>query len=95
MNLVLLPSTRTALPWMRRYCARIFPGGAKRAAEQYHRASRVVRGNPLVGHPVEGIAGVREIPIPRTPFSLIYRVADDRIEVLRARDQRGDRSRLG
>ena len=44
---------------------------------------------------VEGMAGIREFPIPRTPFSFIYRVVDDRIEVLRVRDQRGDRSRLG
>ena len=95
MNLVFLPSTRTDLLWMRTYYARVFPGGAKRATEQYHRASRVVRGNPLVGHPVEGMAGVREFPIPRTPFSFIYRVADNRIEVLRVWDQRGDRSRLG
>ncbi len=95
MNLVFLPSTRTDLLWMRTYYARVFPGGAKRAAEQYIRASRVVQGNPLVGHLVEGMAGVREFPIPRPPFSFIYRVVDDRIEVLRVWDQRGDRSRLG
>ena len=95
MNLVFLPSTRTDLLWMRRYYARAFPGGAKRAAEQYIRASRVVRSNPLIGHTLEGMAGVREFPIPRTPFSFIYRVVDGRIEVLRVWDQRGDRSRLG
>ena len=95
MNLVFLPSARTDLLWMRAYFARVFPGGAKRTAEQYIRTSRVVRGNPLVGHLVEGTAGVREFPIPRTPFSFIYRVVDDRIEVLRLWDQRGDRSRLG
>ena len=95
MKLVFLPSTRTDLLWMRTCYARAFPGGAKRAAEQYLRASRVVRGNPLVGHSVEGLAGVREFPIPRTPFSFLYRVVGDRIEVLRVWDQRGDRSRLG
>ena len=31
-------------------------------------------------------------PIHRMPFSVIYRVVDDRIEVLRIRDQRGDRA---
>ena len=95
MKLVFLPSTRTDLLWMRAYYARVFPGGAKRAAERYIRASRLVLGNPLVGHLVEGMAGIREFPIPRTPFSFIYRVVDDRIEVLRVWDQRGDRSRLG
>ena len=95
MKLVFLPSTRTDLPWMRTCYARVFPGGAKRAAEQYIRASRVVQGNPLVGHLVEGMAGIREFPIPCAPFSFIYRVVDDRIEVLRVWDQRGDRARLG
>ena len=94
MKLVFLPSTRTDLLWMRAYYARVFPGGAKRAAERYVRASRVVRGNPRVGHLVEGMAGIREFPIPHTPVSFIYRVVDDRIEVLRVWDQRGDRSRL-
>ena len=95
MKLVFLPSTRPDLLWMRTYCSHIFPDGARRAAEQYLRASGVIRDNPLVGHPVEGMAGVREFPIPRTPFSFIYRVGDDRIEVLRVWDQRRDRSRPG
>ena len=83
MKLVFLPSTRSDLLWMRTYCSRIFPDGARLAAEQYLRASGVIRDNPLAGHPVEGMAGVRKFPIPRTPFSFIYRVGDDRIEVLR------------
>ena len=95
MKLVFLPTTRADLLWMRQYYARVFPGGAKRAADQYIRATRVVRGNPLVRHLDEGMAGVREFPIPRTPFSFIYRVMDDRVEVLRGWDQRGDRARLG
>lgn len=95
MKLVFLPSTRSDLAWMRTYYTQVFPDGAKRAAEQYHRASGIARDNPLVGHPVEDIGDIREFSIPRTPFSLIYRVVEDRIEVLRVWDQRGDRSRLG
>ena len=79
---------------MRTYYAHIFPDGAKRAADQYGRTCGVIRDNPLVGRPVEGMEGVREFSIPRTPFSFIYRVVDDRIEILRVWDQRGDRSRL-
>ena len=79
---------------MRTYYAHIFPDGAKRAAEQYRRACSVIIDNPLVGRPVEEMQGVREFSIPRTPFSFIYRVIDDRIEILRVWDQRGDRSRL-
>lgn len=95
MKLVFLPSTRSDLLWMRTYYAHVFPNGAKRAVEQYVRASGVIRNNPLAGHSIEEMEGVREFSIPRTPFSFIYRVIDDRIEVLRVWDQRGDRARLG
>ena len=75
------------------YYARIFPEGAKRMAERYLRALDVLQENPLIGHPVIGMRSVREFAIPRTPFSFIYRVAENRIEVLRVWDQRGNRSR--
>ena len=94
MKLVFLTSTRSDLLWMRTYYAHIFPHGAKRAADQYRRTSTVIRDNPLVGRPVEEMEGVREFSIPRTPFSFIYRIVGDRIEVLRVWDQRGDRSKL-
>ena len=95
MQLVFAPSTHADLLWMRRYYARVFPDGAKRAAEQYFRVLGVLRENPLIGHPVEEMPGVREFPVPRTSFSFIYRVVGDQIEVLRVWDQRGDRSGFG
>ena len=82
---------------MRTCYGHIFPDGAKRAADQYGRTCGVLHDNPLVGRPVEEVEemeGVREFSIPRTPFSFIYRVVDDRIDVLRVWDQRGGRSRL-
>ena len=94
MKLVFLPSTRSDLLWMRTCYAHIFQDGAKRAANQYRRTCGVIRENPPVGSPVEEMEGVREFSIPRTPFSLINRIVDDRIEVLRVWDQRADRSRL-
>ncbi len=94
MQLVFLPSTRSDLSWMRTYYTSVFPPGANRAAEHYRMACSVIRNNPLIGHPVEDMPGVREFPIHRMPFSVIYRVVDDRIEVLRIWDQRGDRAGL-
>ena len=94
MKLVFLPSTRPDLLWMRTYYTSVFPTGAKRAAEHYRLACSVIRENSLIGHPVEDMPGIREFAIQRTPFSVIYRVIDDRIEVLRIWDQRGDRSRI-
>ena len=95
MKLVFLPSTRADLAWMRAYYTRVFPDGSRRAAEQYRRACAIVRDHPSVGHAVDDIPDVRELSIPGTPFSFIYRLMEDRIEVLRVWDQRGDRSRLG
>ena len=94
MKLAFLPSTRSDLLWMRTYYAHIFPNGAKRAADPYRRPCGIIRENPFVGRPVEETEGVREFSMPRTPFSFIYRIVEDRIEVLRVWAQRGDRSRL-
>ena len=95
MKLVFLPSTRADLAWMRNDYTRVFPEGARRAAAQYVRTRNLLHQNPLIGHVVEDIEGIREYSIPRMPFSFIYRVVEDRIEILRVWDQRGDRSRLG
>ncbi len=94
MKLVFLPSTAPDLLWMRAYYERVFPHGAKRAAEHYRLACRLIRDNPLIGHRVDDFPDVREFAIQRTPFSVIYRIVDERIEVLRIWDQRGNRSEL-
>ena len=49
--------------------------------------------NTITGHLVEEMAGVRESSSTRPPFSFICRVVNDRSEVLRIWDQRGDRSK--
>ena len=95
MELVFLPSTQADLAWMRTYYTRVFPEGARQAAAQYARTRNLLLQNPLIGHAVEDGEGIREFSIPRMPFSFIYRVVDDRIEVLRVWDERGDRSKLG
>lgn len=80
---------------MRTYYSSVFPDGAKRAARQYRRVCDTIRRNPLIGHLLEDMEEVRELSIPRTPFSFIYRLVEDRIEILRVWDQRGDRAKLG
>lgn len=61
---------------MRTYYTNIFPDGAKRAAEQYRRVCEVIRENPLIGHPVDGMVEVREFSIPRTPFSVVFKLTE-------------------
>jgi plasmid stabilization system protein ParE len=50
--------------------------------------------NPRIGHPYSDSQGLREYPIRRTPFSLLYRIAEDRIEILRLWDKRANPDRL-
>lgn len=87
MRIVYLPSTRAGLAWLRRYDATVFPAGSARAKRQFHAIERLLRDHPQAGHPTP-VAGVRRLVIPRTPFSLVYRVTIDQVEILEVRDDR-------
>jgi len=93
VEVVYLPQAVADLRWMRRYYVSIFPQGAKRAREQVVATERLLSGNPHVGEML-GIADVREFPIRRTPFTFIYRIRSERVEILRVWDQRGDPGRF-
>ena len=91
MKIVYLASARDDLAWMRTYFARVFPEGSARAAAHFHAAQRMLSVNPELGRATD-LAGIRELQIARTPFSLVYRLHQERIEVLRVWDGRTDRS---
>ena len=91
MRIVYLESARDDLLWARRHYEEIFAEGHKHAQRQFHRAQEILASNPLIGH-VTHRDDVREFSIPRTPFALIYRVREHRIEVLRIWDERRGRS---
>ncbi len=87
MEIVYLPQTRGDLRWMKDYYSRVFPAGARHARLQFEAAEALLRDNPNAGRP--GILpGTRELVIPKTPFIIFYRVASDRVEVLRVWDGR-------
>ena len=94
MRLVYLASTAPDFVWLRRYYAQIFPEGDRRAREQFRKATALLLVNPHIGRPVAPPA-VRELVIPRTPFSIVYRVREDRIEILRIWDNRAERAPSG
>ena len=48
---------------------------------------RLLLGNPHAGRPTHH-AGLRRLPIARTPFFVVYRVAPQQIEILRVIDGR-------
>ena len=90
MKLVYLASTAADFLWLRKYYASVFPEGHVRAREHIRATQRLLLGNPEIGK-ATGISDVRELVIPRTPFSIFYRVRGERIEVLRIWDNRADR----
>ena len=93
MKIVYLPATRSDIAWLRDYCSRIFPEGHTRARQHFKATEKLLSENPLFGRVVEA-EGVRELVIPKTPFSFLYRIRQERIEVLRVWDGRADRGIL-
>lgn len=77
------------LAWFRLYYRSAFAAGAPSASKQLNRTIANLLSNPYIGHPLDDDE-MREYSIPRTPFSIIYRVVDDCIEIARVWDQRGD-----
>ena len=90
MKLKFLDSTTADLKWMRHYYRHVLTEGATNAKQQYFRTTRVMLENPLIGHASESITGAREFHISRTPFSFLYRVTKDHIEIMRLIDNRSN-----
>lgn len=94
MKVIYLRTALSDLAWFRVYYERIFPEGEKRALLQRRAVERLLRENPFAGHVVQEATATRAFPISRTPFILIYRAKDDRVEVLRLWDNRRDPAEL-
>ncbi|MDQ0396358.1 type II toxin-antitoxin system RelE/ParE family toxin [Labrys monachus] len=90
MKIVYLAGTTADIAWMRNYYAHVFPEGRKRAREHFKAAEALLSETPLIGR-TTAVPEVRELVIPRTPFSFLYRVRPERIEILRIWDGRADR----
>jgi plasmid stabilization system protein ParE len=90
MKLVFLPSTVADLRWLKTYYVSVFPEGGAKADRQFLAVQALLKANPLIGHPSDKVDGAREHHMLRTPFTFIYRIREDRIEVLRVLDTRAD-----
>ena len=89
MKIVYARQALVDMGWFRQYYATVFPEGEGRARDALLRTEALVAENPRAGHRTEPGAETREFPILRTPFSLLYRLKDDRVEILRVIDLRG------
>ena len=88
MKIVYLASAVRDIAWFRYYYQAVFPDGAKAARQRIHTIEQLLLTNPYLGQisPLHG--EVRELHISRTPFSLIYRVNNTQVEILRLWDER-------
>jgi plasmid stabilization system protein ParE len=90
MKLIYLKSAAPDLRWFKHYYMNVFPEGRVRADQQFMVTQNLLKANPYLGQPSDFAESAREHHLPRTPFTFVYRVRDDRIEVLRVVDGRSD-----
>lgn len=90
MKLVYLKTAIADLRWFKHYYMTVFPEGRLKADQQFSATQKLLKVNPYIGQPSELSETVREHPVPRTPFTCVYRVVGELIEVLRVVDGRSD-----
>lgn len=88
MKIVYLISAAEDINWFRHYYKIIFPDGSKKVYRQIKVSEEMLLANPYIGHASDINKSIRELHIPKTPFTLIYRVTDTQIEILRLWDER-------
>jgi len=89
MKIVFLSTTAPDFDWITEYYLSIFPEGGPRAYQSLDRALSNLSDNPHLGKAIARTE-YRKYSVPRTPFSLIYRVGDAAIEILHIWDQRSN-----
>jgi plasmid stabilization system protein ParE len=90
MKLVYLASAKPGLRWFHRYYTSAFPEGKAKADRRFLAVQTLLKTNPHAGHESEIVPGAREFPVPKTPFSYVYQIKGERIEVLLIADNRSD-----
>ena len=87
MKVIYLAETRRDVAWWRIYYRKVFPQGGSNAYRILLASERLLQENPMAGAKVE-TSELRKLTIPNTPFALIYRVRNGRIEIHRLFDMR-------
>jgi len=92
MKLEYLQTAQAGVRWFRGYYRKNPQLNLTKAVAALRVAEITLRQNPLAGERFDDFETVREHKIIGTAFSLLYTVADDMIQVIDLRDQRGFRS---
>jgi plasmid stabilization system protein ParE len=87
MKIVFDEEAQMDVAWWRFYYRSAFPEGARNARRLLAACKKNLKSNPSLGRPVEGL-DLRKLVIPNTPFSLMYRIKGEVIEVVRLYDMR-------
>lgn len=90
MQIKFLAQATVDLRWFKQYYARVFPAGRPKADQQYRALLVLLKSQPRAGHPVDDFPEVLEYALPGIPFTVLYRIKDDTIEIMRLYDQRGE-----
>lgn len=90
MKLVYLKTAEPDLRWFKHYYVSVFPEGHKKANAQFLATQKVLLQNPRIGEISENAPDVRVYHVVRTPFSFVYRLHGENIEVLRVVDNRSN-----
>ena len=90
MRTVYLASAARDIAWFRHYYRAVFPQGAEKAWARIRAIQRLLAENPRIGRRSDAHEGAREFPVTGTPFTIIYRLTETRIEILRLWDNRRD-----
>lgn len=87
MKVIYLAEARRDVARWRLYYRKVFPQGGPAAFRILLASERLLQENPMAGVPLD-LPGLRKLSIPNTPFALVYRVRNDRIEIHRLFDMR-------
>ena len=90
MKLVFVSKAKADLRWFKQYYTNVFPEGKTKADKQFLSILKTLKTNPYIGHPSEALKNTRELIVHNTPFIFLYRVQENRIEILRIIDGRSD-----
>jgi toxin ParE1/3/4 len=72
---------RDGFRWQTRYIARDSPAAARQVATRVRDAVHSLATHPLQGRPGR-VVDTRELVVPRTPFTVAYRVREQTVEVV-------------
>ena len=83
-----MDAAKPDLRWFKRHCITIFPESRRNAGQQYRALLKHLKSCPMIGEPADDFRNAREHPVKNTPFTEIYRIRPEHIEILRLSDQR-------